>query len=98
MHARKRPSVLSITSEIPWPLDTGGRIRTYHLQNAMARAFDLTVVVPVAPEQTNRIDALSSSPIKFLPVSVRPRNRLLESFRAISSRLIHEPYVLYRRH
>jgi glycosyltransferase involved in cell wall biosynthesis len=98
MHAQQRRSVLSITSEIPWPLDTGGRIRTYHLQNALAQAFDLTVVVPVAPDQTKRIEGLSSSHIKFVPVPVKPRNRISESVRAIHSCLTREPYVLYRRH
>ena len=25
------PSVLAVTSELPWPLNTGGHLRTFHL-------------------------------------------------------------------
>ena len=31
-----RPSVLVITSELPWPLNTGGHLRTFHLMQALA--------------------------------------------------------------
>ena len=43
--ARRR--VLAITSQPPWPLDSGGHIRTFHLMRALAGRFDLRLVTPV---------------------------------------------------
>ena len=39
-----RPSVLAVTSEVPWPLNSGGHLRTFHLLRTLARRFDVRLV------------------------------------------------------
>ena len=36
-----RPSILAITSELPWPLDRGGHLRSFHLLRGLAAEFDV---------------------------------------------------------
>ena len=42
----RRPSVLAVTSEVPWPLNSGGHLRTFHLLRTLAQRFDVRLVVP----------------------------------------------------
>jgi len=35
--------ILAVTPQIPWPLDTGGKIRTFHLLSALARHHEVTL-------------------------------------------------------
>ncbi len=36
--------ILAVTPQIPWPLDTGGKIRTFQLLSALARRHEVTLV------------------------------------------------------
>lgn len=36
--------ILAVAPQIPWPLDTGGKIRTYQLMSALARRHEVTLV------------------------------------------------------
>jgi len=36
--------ILAVTPQIPWPTDTGGKIRTYQLLNALAAEHEVTLV------------------------------------------------------
>ena len=31
-----RPSVVAVTSQVPWPLDSGGHLRTFHVLRQLA--------------------------------------------------------------
>lgn len=91
-------SVLAVTSELPWPLDTGGHLRTFHLLHALAQRFSVRLVVPVRPDQREAVKALDHRGLETVPVETGPRRRLREAGRALKSLLNNEPYVLYRRH
>ena len=91
-------SVLALTSEPPWPLDSGGCIRTFHLMHALAAAFDLRLVCPMTPNQQPAVKELATRGIRVVPANVGPRTPFGELRRLGRARLSGEPYVLYRRH
>lgn len=92
------PDVLAITSELPWPLDSGGRLRTFHVQLALAKSFDHRLIVPVRAEQMNHVLELKSKGIQVIPVLVPARTKPQELRRLLRARLRGEPYVMYGRH
>ncbi len=96
--SRLAPSVLAVTSELPWPLDTGGHLRTFYLLRAVARRFRLRLVAPVAAGQEEHADELRRHGIQVCPAFVAPRKPWREALRALASAARREPYVLYRRH
>ncbi|HEX5473159.1 MAG TPA: glycosyltransferase family 4 protein [Vicinamibacterales bacterium] len=91
-------SILAITSELPWPLDTGGRLRTFHLLTGLARSFDVRLVAGAAEAHPAGACALEHRGIRVLPVPLPPRSAWREGGRVLSAAQRREPYVLYRRH
>ena len=43
----RRARVLAITSELPWPLNTGGHLRTFHLLRSLAQQFDVRLLTVI---------------------------------------------------
>ena len=64
---KTRPSLLAVTSEVPWPLSSGGHLRTYHLLLSLARRFDVRLVVPAALDEDKGLVALSRVASKCTP-------------------------------
>ncbi|HMO35707.1 MAG TPA: glycosyltransferase family 4 protein [Gemmatales bacterium] len=94
----RKISILSITSELPWPLDTGGKIRTYHLQHALAQEFHVRLIASVDTPDKKTLSHLEQKQIQVLPVQ-RARRRLLpEACKVLNSARVRKPYILYRRH
>jgi glycosyltransferase involved in cell wall biosynthesis len=93
-----RASVLACTSELPWPLNSGGHLRTYHLLRALARQFRVRLVAPVCGDAGEALAALSAAGIEAHPARVPPRSRWREAIRLGAAALRGEPYVFYRRH
>lgn len=91
-------SILAVTSEIPWPLDTGGHLRTFHLLRGLAHQARVRLVTPVGPGEEAARAALEQHGIALLPVPCRPRTALTEGWRIARAALRREPYVMYRRH
>lgn len=96
MAASNTPYILAVTSEVPWPLDSGGHLRSYHLIDAVARRFPVTLVA-------GSTSALTSRDVHFGAVSLRrvllpPRTFLGEARRAATALTWSEPYVCFRRH
>lgn len=93
-----RRAVLAVTSELPWPLNTGGHLRTFHLLRALAQRFRVRLVVPVESGQEKSVSVLRENGIDVLPAPVSPRVRWREAVRAMQAAARREPYVLYHRH
>jgi glycosyltransferase involved in cell wall biosynthesis len=93
-----RPSVLAVTSEIPWPLDRGGHLRTYHLLRALATTFRVRLIAPTSAPDAEAGHALRGAGIELLHVRVARRRRATEVLRVARATVAAEPYVLYRRH
>jgi glycosyltransferase involved in cell wall biosynthesis len=93
-----KPSLLAVTSELPWPLNSGGHLRTFHLLRAIAGCYRVRLVTAVCEEQSAALEALREHGIGVCPAFVRPRTRLGEGLRALAAAARQEPYVLFRRH
>ena len=93
-----RPRVLALTSEPPWPLNSGGHIRTFHLLSALARQTELRVICPVQPQQLEALGALRERGLQVIGPTVGERTRMGEARRLFAATYRNEPYVMYRRH
>jgi glycosyltransferase involved in cell wall biosynthesis len=93
-----RPRVLAVTSEPPWPLNSGGHLRSYHLLKALAAETDLRVVCPTQSDQAGDVRPLLDRGLCVHPVPVGRRTKLGEAGRVLGAMLRREPYVMYRRH
>lgn len=93
-----RPSILAITSELPWPLDRGGHLRSFHLLRGLAADFDVRLVAPVEPGQESLVPALTGAGLRVCAVPVGPRRAPVETLRVVRAAISREPYVLFRRH
>lgn len=94
----RRCRVLAVTSELPWPLNSGGHLRTFHLLKALAAGTDLRVVCPVVGDQHAAIEALAAAGITVVPVPVGARTMLSEARKVLGAAVRREPYVMYLRH
>jgi glycosyltransferase involved in cell wall biosynthesis len=93
----RRASLLAVTSEMPWPLDSGGHLRTFHLLKALARNFDVRLIT-AAGEDEGGVAALQQAGVDVRAVTIPTRLWPREAWRAMASAAAREPYVLYRRH
>lgn len=93
-----RPSVLAVTSEMPWPLNSGGHLRTFHLLRSLAARADVRLVVPDSGANGHEAAALQRAGIQARPVAVSRRTPVRESLRAAAAAVRAEPYVLFARH
>jgi glycosyltransferase involved in cell wall biosynthesis len=92
------PSVLAITSQLPWPLNSGGHLRTFHLLRALSRRFRVRLVSGMLAGEEAGVEALRRMGIDVRPAVVGRRSGWKEGLRAASAAARGEPYVLYRRH
>ena len=92
--------VVAITSELPWPLDSGGHLRSFHILSAIARRFPTVLVSPVENHSHAHlaIEALRGAGIEVDAVPVGRRTPIREAARATGAALTRQPYVMYRRH
>lgn len=91
-------SVLVVTSQLPWPLNAGGYIRTFYLVRALARRFRVRLIAPVKPGEESSIEQLQQQGITVCRVPMGARKQWREGIKAITSALRGLPYVMYRRH
>lgn len=98
MTARSETRVVAVTSEPPWPLNSGGHIRTFHMLAALARQTRLRVVCPTRPHEHAAIAALRARGIDMVSCSVTDRTTYGEAVRLLGALWRREPYVMYRRH
>jgi glycosyltransferase involved in cell wall biosynthesis len=92
------PSILAVTSQLPWPLNTGGHLRTFHLLRGLAREFHVRLVTRVTAGQERELAGLERCGIGVCPTWVGGRSGWRQFLRVAGSALRGEPYVLYGRH
>lgn len=95
---KSRPRVLAITSELPWPLNTGGHLRTFHLMKSLAKRFDVRLVAAVDDLQDPGIEILRGHAVHVRPALTGNRSKLGEVGRIALAALKSEPYVMFHRH
>lgn len=91
-------SILTVTSEPPWPLDSGGHLRSFHLHNEMAAHLSVNMICPINQSLEARLRLPGDMRCSIELVKVAPRTVLSETRRIIAAQLAGEPYVMYRRH
>jgi glycosyltransferase involved in cell wall biosynthesis len=91
-------SILALTSEIPWPLNTGGHLRTYHLLAQLAGRHRVRLIAPSAQPDPDAEAAIRAAGIALEAAPVAPRTPASSALAAIRAGASFEPYVLYRRH
>lgn len=94
----RRPSILAVTSELPWPLDTGGHLRTFHILRSLSSRYQVLLVAPVERGQADAVASLRRQGISVQPAPVGPRTRWREACCALRYAAVRKPYVLYGRH
>lgn len=90
-----RPRVLVITSELPWPLNTGGHIRTFHLLRSLGERFDVRLVTVVEADEPSLLDLPG---VSVRAAVVGQRRPWPEALRVAKAAISNEPYVMFRRH
>jgi glycosyltransferase involved in cell wall biosynthesis len=93
-----RPSVLAVTSEVPWPLNSGGHLRTFHLLRTLAARFDVRLVAPTNGDDEAGRRALQREGVTLRLVPARARRPFTEAMKVAMSAVRQEPYVLFARH
>jgi glycosyltransferase involved in cell wall biosynthesis len=93
-----RPTLLAISSELPWPLNSGGHLRTFHILRAIARRFDVRLLAAGEREDPSAVAALAEQGIAAEIVRVPSRTRFSEALKGARCALTRQPYVLYGRH
>jgi glycosyltransferase involved in cell wall biosynthesis len=94
-----RTSVLAVTSEPPWPLDSGGHLRTFHLLKTLASRFDVRLVTPARGAVASSAEAaLAAERLRPRFVAAGRRTAIGEGIRIARSAVRREPYVLFARH
>jgi glycosyltransferase involved in cell wall biosynthesis len=91
-------SVLAVTSEFPWPLNSGGHLRTFHVLRKLSRRFRVRLIAPMAQSERGSAEILEQHGISVFPVLVPARVAWGEAFRVGLAAARREPYVFYRRH
>lgn len=95
---RRRPSILAVTSQLPWPLDRGGHLRTFHLLRGLASRYRVRLVAGAATSHEDAVRALAHAGITTEPATLGARTWYGEAWRAGVSALRREPYVFFTRH
>jgi|RhiMetdeSRZDD1v2_1073273.scaffolds.fasta_scaffold03861_13 glycosyltransferase involved in cell wall biosynthesis len=93
-----KKSILAVTSELPWPLSTGGHLRTFHLMRAISQHYRVRLVAPSDRDADAAVQALRDHGVDITPVRVGPRTPRREAQRVTAAAMSREPYVFYRRH
>jgi polysaccharide biosynthesis protein PslH len=93
-----KPRVLAVTSELPWPLNTGGHLRTFHMLSALRDGCELRIVCPLQPFQLDAVQPLRDRGFDLVTPLVGLRTKPREAKRLFGAIMRREPYVMYRRH
>jgi polysaccharide biosynthesis protein PslH len=96
--AQARLSVLAVSSELPWPLDSGGHLRTFHLLRSIAQRFDVRLVVPWAPRLDAGVAALRQAGIAVRVAGASRPRAFQRGFGVLQAAALGQPYVMYRKH
>jgi len=92
-------SVLAVTSEPPWPLDSGGHLRSFHLLRMLASRFDVRLVTPARGTDAElAAGALAAETVRPRIVRMGRRTAVREALKIAVAAAGSEPYVMFARH
>src|SRR5439155_18070220 len=79
---KQRLRVLFITEFLPWPLNTGGRIRTYHILRQVALRHEVTLVTQKPPGDIEGEERIRTLVSRLCTVSLMPQSFIRKTFAA----------------
>ena len=79
------PSLLAVTSQLPWPLDSGGHLRTFHLLRALAGRGRVRLVAGVARGEDAMVEPVRQAGIDVIPAPLGDRRPWREASRMASA-------------
>jgi sugar transferase (PEP-CTERM/EpsH1 system associated) len=91
--------ILYVTEKLPWPLDSGGNVRSFHVLRGLAAAHD--VVVASGIERAADVDgasALRAQCRDLRTVMLEPGSPLRDAAVLASVALSRTPFLVARRH
>jgi glycosyltransferase involved in cell wall biosynthesis len=92
-----RPSILFLAHLLPWPLEGGGQIKSYHTIQALAASFDIKLLAFIRkPEEAENIEPLTSlCPLGIATVPL-PRTKVSNARTALSSLISGRSFIIAR--
>jgi glycosyltransferase involved in cell wall biosynthesis len=94
----RRLQILFVTEFLPWPLNTGGRIRTYHLLRQASLRHDVTLATQVSMEDTKGREEIQRFITHLSPIELNQRARSLRALGAAISIFNSRPYISVYSH
>lgn len=99
--AGRRPRLLFLAHLLPWPLDGGGQIKSYHTLRILSRRFDVTLLAFVRREgELNDAARAALEPLCADETSLRtvllPRSRLRNAVAAGRALLARHSFIVGR--
>ena len=90
---KRRLRVLFITEYLPWPLHSGGRIRTYHILRQVALRHEVTLVTQEPPGDTDGEERMRALVSRFYSVALKPQPFIRKTLAATFSLASPRPYI-----
>ncbi len=94
--ARLLPSLLAVTSEPPWPLNTGGHLRTHYVLRALSTRFKVRLITGALIPA--KLTELGSYGVESHVVTLPARHAYTEGLRMAKAAVLGQPYVMFQRH
>ncbi len=95
---KKKLGVLFVTEFLPWPLNTGGRIRTYHILRQVALRHDVTLVTQKPQGDREGEEQIRAFISRLYSVPLKPQSSIRKTFGAAASLAGTRPYVAAYSH
>ncbi len=90
MRTRRKLKILFITEFLPWPLNSGGRIRSYHILRQVAKKHDVTLI---AADYDGVEKHFYNIVTKFCIVPSPKKHKLIKWIRMFLSLFNQRPFV-----
>jgi polysaccharide biosynthesis protein PslH len=95
---RRKLRVLFITEFLPWPLNTGGRIRTYHILRQVGLRHEVTLVTQKAPKDTEGEEQIRALVSQLYSVPLKPPSVVSKILDPVAFVASARPYVAAYSH
>lgn len=91
-------NILFITEKFPYPLDTGGKIRTFHMLKGLSLEYNITLVTTGTIDDEKYIHEINIVCKKVYLVKAEKQKYLTSVFYAIRNFFSSVPFVVERHH
>lgn len=92
-----RPKVLFLAHLLPWPLEGGGQIKSYHTLRALSERYDVRMVALIRRrEESKYLRNLQPLCVDGIDLLKLERNRLTNPYHAVGSLLSGRSFVVSR--